>query len=148
MFRTERLRDKRFMRECPWKLHLQLSPRLRGKPFRWGKHLRKVESILFFESCFLHARNYLTFQCVDVDECERGSPCGRGALCRNTEGGYRCECPPGFAGDPHSEGCISSNECARNPCGRNALCKSLEGSYRCSCPPGFKGDPLRECVGM
>nr|CAH7750348.1 unnamed protein product [Callosobruchus chinensis] len=44
-----------------------------------------------------------THGCLDMDECSRGQPCGRNALCTNLEGSFRCACPPGFIGDPMSE---------------------------------------------
>lgn len=40
--------------------------------------------------------------CRDMDECAR-SPCGRGALCRNSEGSFQCMCAEGFIGDPMNE---------------------------------------------
>ena len=34
---------------------------------------------------------------VDINECVK-SPCGNGATCFNTVGGYHCKCLPGFSG--------------------------------------------------
>lgn len=34
-----------------------------------------------------------------MDEC-RNNPCGLGAQCTNTPGGYRCQCAPGFEQNP------------------------------------------------
>lgn len=39
----------------------------------------------------------------DIDECLDEQACGRGAVCENTPGSYRCSCPPGFTGDPSVE---------------------------------------------
>ena len=33
----------------------------------------------------------------DVDECEVSSPCGNGT-CNNTDGGFLCQCDPGYTG--------------------------------------------------
>ena len=34
--------------------------------------------------------------CSDTDECSaHANPCGSGAVCRNTNPGFVCECPPG-----------------------------------------------------
>lgn len=35
--------------------------------------------------------------CVDIDECAAGSPCGTGATCVNTGGGYACSCDMAYA---------------------------------------------------
>ncbi len=34
--------------------------------------------------------------CVDVDECASPGACGANMLCTNSEGGFMCECLPGF----------------------------------------------------
>ncbi|WVZ71159.1 hypothetical protein U9M48_019778 [Paspalum notatum var. saurae] len=39
---------------------------------------------------------YLSGGCTDVNECKQNpSPCPKGASCHNTQGGFRCSCPPG-----------------------------------------------------
>ncbi|CAL5052077.1 unnamed protein product [Urochloa decumbens] len=39
---------------------------------------------------------YVPDGCWDIDECkENPNPCPSGAVCHNTDGGYRCSCPPG-----------------------------------------------------
>lgn len=47
---------------------------------------------------------FICFVCADIDECDLAqglqSRCGEGAICTNTPGGFSCECPQGFAGDP------------------------------------------------
>lgn len=97
----------------------------------------------------------LNKQCADVDECEAGNACGTGALCTNTDGGFECSCPAGYAGDARVS-CVDVDECAppapgaKNfapACGRSAICDNLPGSFRCECPAGFKGDPLVACEG-
>ncbi|CAL8089814.1 unnamed protein product [Calicophoron daubneyi] len=41
--------------------------------------------------------HFVDSKCVDVDECSTlASPCPRDEVCHNTEGGYRCDCKPGF----------------------------------------------------
>ena len=40
---------------------------------------------------------------ADVDECAKSSHgCSRNAYCNNTDGGYWCECWPGFQGDRYN----------------------------------------------
>ena len=88
-----------------------------------------------------------------MDECELANACGTNALCQNTDGGHRCTCPAGFAGDP-KVACVDVDECAlarsgdtAPVCGRSAICDNLPGSFRCQCPPGSKGDPRVACEG-
>lgn len=42
----------------------------------------------------------------DVDECEL-FPCQNGGTCRNTAGGYVCECMPGWEGKDCENGTFS-----------------------------------------
>lgn len=43
-------------------------------------------------------------ECVDVNECELNSGiCKGGGTCVNTDGSYRCECPPGLTLDATRE---------------------------------------------
>lgn len=43
-------------------------------------------------------------ECVDVNECELNSDiCKGGGTCVNTDGSYRCECPPGLTLDATRE---------------------------------------------
>lgn len=51
--------------------------------------------------------------CRDVDECVGARVCGGGA-CRNTPGGYRCECGEGLLPAPADAKptCLDIDECA------------------------------------
>lgn len=42
---------------------------------------------------------------TDIDECLDERACGKGAICENLPGSFKCTCPPGFTGDPSVE-CI------------------------------------------
>lgn len=81
--------------------------------------------------------------CLDINECsiEPGAKpiCGTGAQCVNTPGGYFCQCPPNFTGNPKIA-CTDIDECSTQGCGPNAQCKNLPGSFKCECKPGFTGE--------
>ncbi|XP_043673250.1 fibrillin-2-like isoform X2 [Vespula pensylvanica] len=49
--------------------------------------------------------------CVDVNECELNAGiCRGGGTCVNTDGSYRCECPPGLTLDPTHTTCVDTRE--------------------------------------
>lgn len=85
-------------------------------------------------------KNSSLIACLDVNEClASGKPvCGVGAQCINTQGGYFCQCPPGFSGNP-KVACLDIDECASHACGPSAQCKNTPGSYKCECKPGYTG---------
>ncbi|XP_056683769.1 wall-associated receptor kinase-like 8 isoform X2 [Spinacia oleracea] len=56
--------------------------------------------------------------------------------------GYRCQCIPGFQGNPYLHDCQDIDECATgnlNSCKEPALCINTRGSYNCKCPRGYSG---------
>ncbi|CAK8691082.1 unnamed protein product [Clavelina lepadiformis] len=77
--------------------------------------------------------------CVDINECTTGRhDCGPGMICRNTNGGYTCTCPPGFKATGTNPPCRDINECVdygESPCPHE--CINTIGSFRCICPPGL-----------
>lgn len=81
-----------------------------------------------------------------MDECSR-TPCGRSALCRNTEGSFQCQCPEGHYGDPTVE-CIDIDECLENPCGANTICTNTVGKFVCACKPDYTGNPYKGCTDI
>ena len=57
-------------------------------------------------------------ECVDVNECvEKPGVCANGR-CINTEGGYQCECKPGFVSSPDGTECSDNR---RGICYQRAL---------------------------
>ena len=57
-------------------------------------------------------------ECVDVNECaERPGVCANGR-CINTEGGYQCECQPGYVSSPDGTECTDNR---RGICYQRAL---------------------------
>ena len=109
--------------------------------------------------------------CVDIDEC-RENPCGRGAICINEIGTYKCECPPGTQGDPFIGTCFGTgvtgcrtdddcpgdlactdtgdcvNPCDSLPCGSNAYCEAEDHAAWCRCHPGYAEGPNGDCISM
>eukprot|EP00117_Sycon_ciliatum_P024904 scpid7365/ scgid2846/ Neurogenic locus notch homolog protein 1; Translocation-associated notch protein TAN-1; Notch 1 extracellular truncation; Notch 1 intracellular domain len=66
------------------------------------------------------------------------NPCwGDGQCIPQANGGYRCECPPGWSG-PH---CENGGSCADpNACRNGGECISDGVNYICDCVPGYSGD--------
>ena len=98
--------------------------------------------------------------------------CHADATCTNTEGGFKCECKPGFEGSgfdctvkttptvkpttPPScdigfffdgKSCIDFDECTTglNDCHADAICTNIEGGFTCECNNGFIGDG-KNCI--
>ena len=73
--------------------------------------------------------------------------CNRYAICTNTIGSFKCQCPIGFL-DVRNSGtpglnCSNIDECAprqKNDCSPQALCTDTIGSYVCTCNTGFVGN--------
>ena len=57
-----------------------------------------------------HSFNWGHFHFADIDECQRDPLLCRGGVCLNTEGSYRCECPPGHQLSPNISACIGKEE--------------------------------------
>lgn len=52
---------------------------------------------------------------TDIDECQRNPLLCRGGTCINTEGSFRCDCPPGHQISPNISACIGEM-CRQNQC--------------------------------
>lgn len=77
--------------------------------------------------------------CVDVNECEEGAtgPCtGEGEVCKNTAGGYECECPGDFVLEDGV--CVNMSICLK--C-EHMLCEKPNGVYECVCREGYRVAP-------
>ncbi|KAL1492787.1 hypothetical protein ABEB36_010979 [Hypothenemus hampei] len=90
-------------------------------------------------------------ECIDVDECARGThSCSKTQICNNGIGYYSCDCPPGHHLNRLTQTCEDLDECKYRPCGNYAICTNTIGSFECSCKPGFKMnqkycDDINEC---
>ena len=74
--------------------------------------------------------------CVDVDECREGQCAG--GRCRNSPGGFDCQCPPGLHLSKDGSKCIDHNECAQSGMCAHGDCINAHGSFKCRCHEGFK----------
>ena len=78
-------------------------------------------------------------RCQDIDECvDNTHDCNHegGALCKNEDGSFHCECAPGFSILPDGS-CTDINECkSHSACRENAICKNTDGDYECECIEG------------
>ena len=82
-------------------------------------------------------------RCVDINECrEQPGLCGPTAVCNNTLGGHKCECPRGYRFEPYSKSCKNIDECSENPrvCGDYGVerCIDITGTYKCICSNGYE----------
>ena len=85
---------------------------------------------------------------LDVDECaEDSSLCQPTGTCKNTEGGYTCECPEGYVVDASGTRCVDEDEC-EDELMCEFGCENVVGSYNCKCPVGFMRHIYwNQCVG-
>ncbi len=58
---------------------------------------------------------------IDVNECE-SSPCMHQSRCVDLNGGFKCECLPGYTGPTCA---VDIDECEYEPCKNNAQCLNL-----------------------
>ncbi|KAJ8714767.1 hypothetical protein PYW07_002992 [Mythimna separata] len=85
----------------------------------------------------------------DLDECKVRPDVCKGGRCINTDGSFRCECPPGYTLNPTGLVCVDADECAADPriCG-NGTCTNTPGGYECRCNFGFTQGPEQTCVDI
>lgn len=106
--------------------------------------------------------------CIDLNECDEGTPCAVGAICQNKIGSYECVCPSGTTGEPYTKTCepivkqqqpecltnldcpndrecdLVSHKC-KSPChvcGPNAICTATNHQAICLCPPRYTGNAI------
>lgn len=63
-------------------------------------------NLLTFLHPFLFCFFYFGYVFTDIDECERNPLLCRGGVCINTEGSFKCECPPGHQISPNISACL------------------------------------------
>ncbi|XP_076468721.1 uncharacterized protein LOC143299421 isoform X2 [Babylonia areolata] len=74
-----------------------------------------------------------------VDECRLRPEVCRNGTCRNTPGGYACDCDQGFEPELNATECHDKDECmeVQGVC-EGGQCFNTLGSYFCQCPVGYK----------
>lgn len=83
-------------------------------------------------------------ECVDIDECQNGAPCGEHGACENTEGSYTCLCEPGFDGSTGT--CLDLDECQQADLhGCEDACVNSVGGYACECGEGWIKADRKAC---
>jgi Calcium-binding EGF domain/EGF domain len=109
-----------------------------------GAECISITGGLSYCACPKGFRTQTDGSCVDIDECrENPQACGFDAICTNNLGGYTCECPLGYDGDPFDlcspaqRRCVSDKEC-----GSNEKCVQ---PGECICPPPFFVDSGNVC---
>ena len=93
---------------------------------------------------------------LDIDECANASLNNCQQVCVNSDGGYTCDCLPGYSltNSTHCEGISwpgcnylqvfigllysDVNECAELNGGCHQVCINVEGSFLCSCNDGYE----------
>eukprot|EP00920_Eleutheroschizon_duboscqi_P038463 GHVT01092195.1.p1 GENE.GHVT01092195.1~~GHVT01092195.1.p1 ORF type:complete len:848 (+),score=286.26 GHVT01092195.1:202-2745(+) len=83
--------------------------------------------------------------CTNVDECRTGTNnCNpESQVCVDEQGGFRCECKPGFQRAADGKTCLDVDEC-QDPRLHNCdldtmVCHNETGSFRCSCKNALHG---------
>ncbi|XP_076084635.1 uncharacterized protein LOC143055388 [Mytilus galloprovincialis] len=72
--------------------------------------------------------------CLRYDDPCHNVTCDNDGVCRNDNGGYRCNCEDGFYG-PHCE----YTPCSTNPCNNGGSCTYTGSSFSCNCINGYYG---------
>lgn len=79
---------------------------------------------------------------IDVNECARGiHKCKSTQICKNGDGYYTCQCPPGHQPNAITGDCDDIDECRLyrgRICSIHSDCKNTIGSYTCECKDGYE----------
>lgn len=89
----------------------------------------------------------------DCETAQAGAPedflCKGNSTCLDSpdQWGYRCQCKPGFQGNPYLHDCQDIDECAEeslNLCEKKEYCFNKPGYYNCTCPKGYNGKATKD----
>merc|ERR1712212_689369 len=91
------------------------------------------------------------FQCIDINECDDPTLNTCEFICRNTNGGFKCDCHPGYEMNQEEGTCDDINECELGYERCQHECLNTDGSWTCVCPEGyvyqdFRCQDVNECL--
>ncbi|KAL4659968.1 EGF-containing fibulin-like extracellular matrix protein 2 isoform X2 [Arapaima gigas] len=81
--------------------------------------------------------------CVDVNECEMGTPCQQ--RCYNTYGSFICRCDQGYELGSDGASCNDLDECSYSSYLCQYRCVNEPGRFSCACPDGYQLLGTRLC---
>ncbi|CAB3255053.1 unnamed protein product [Arctia plantaginis] len=89
---------------------IPLPPTTSSESYFWGYPNYRVTSRPFHSRTMCdigYHYNLKTLTCEDINECKNGQAnCADVEICINTEGGYRCDCPPNWSLDTFRHRCV------------------------------------------
>ncbi|XP_010672294.3 wall-associated receptor kinase 2 [Beta vulgaris subsp. vulgaris] len=122
----------------------------RDSAFEDGNHFsinslltQDVESLRTTRTSIVYDWSIGTKDCDEARATEEYICNGNSMCIDNIQGqwGYRCQCNPGFQGNPYLHDCRDINECVngQNSCEKQEYCVNGPGNYSCNCPAGYEG---------
>ena len=125
--------EVRMVIHCAWGLEYGSKPKARAVPKTKGTFFSHTDRPIPVNNCWfpfpallrmanqsaqpgsiidsLHLCYLLTFVIVEINECEKKYICGPTAMCEDTYGSYKCNCPDGFFFNKTNKKCEGEKHC-------------------------------------